>query len=348
MNIFIDSNILFQDYFFENKSNKNLLQYCKEGLLKIHMSEIVRLELRRQFEKEIKATNKELEKIQKNIARLKLEEDVKIISIENQLKKFDDFYNRLTNIDDFKILNYSNEFLPDIVNRAVNRIKPFTEEKSELKDAIIWKTYSFYVEQGKLDNCIFLTNNTSDFCTKKDKSNIHPELLVDTRRFKVVNSSFDFIKEYGPEIESPENKFQAYFKQVEINETFVLEVINDNFRKEIYNHVHARIDFLHPSDILDIDYIIDGQLIPYDIEIFDCAEIESEVLSDKALISGTVYVSCETEVLRYNPVRDPGEDQHTSVAEVAITYKIHFNFDLRQDEDYSEFEITDMEISSID
>lgn len=60
MNIFIDSNILFQDYFFENKSNKKLLEYCKEGLLKLYMSEIVRLELRRQFQKELESKNKEL------------------------------------------------------------------------------------------------------------------------------------------------------------------------------------------------------------------------------------------------------------------------------------------------
>lgn len=53
MNIFIDSNILYQDYFFENKSNKKLLEYCEEGLLNLYMSEIVKLELRRQFQKEI-------------------------------------------------------------------------------------------------------------------------------------------------------------------------------------------------------------------------------------------------------------------------------------------------------
>ena len=347
MNIFIDSNILFQDYFFENKSNKNLLQYCKEGLLKIYMSEIVRLELRRQFEKEIKATNKDLEKIHKNITRLKLGDDVKIISIENQLKKFDTFYRRLTD-NNFIILNYQNDFLPDIVHRAINRIKPFTEEKSELKDAIIWKTYSNFVEENVLDSCILLTNNTSDFCTKKDKSNVHPELLIDTKRFKVVNTSFHFIKEYGSEIESPENKFQAYFKQIEITEKFVSRVIKDNFQKEIYNNVHARIDFLHPSEVMDEDYIFDGQLVPYDVEIFDCEEIEFEILSDKALISGIVYASCETEVLQYNPVRDPGEDSHTSVAEVVITYMIQFNFDLRQSENYSDFEITDIEISSFD
>jgi hypothetical protein len=57
MNVFIDSNILFEDYFFENKSNKNLLEYCKEGLLYLYMSEIVRLELRRQFQKELESKN---------------------------------------------------------------------------------------------------------------------------------------------------------------------------------------------------------------------------------------------------------------------------------------------------
>ena len=67
MNIFLDSNILFQDYFFENKSNKKIIEYCKEGLVNVFMSEIVRLELKRQYEKEIITQNRELKKNNKRI-----------------------------------------------------------------------------------------------------------------------------------------------------------------------------------------------------------------------------------------------------------------------------------------
>ncbi|OEJ99172.1 hypothetical protein A8C32_08335 [Flavivirga aquatica] len=348
MNIFIDSNILYQDYFFENKSNKKLLEYCDEGLINLFMSEIVRLELRRQFQKEIEEKNRIIKKIIKGSKRLKLESEISEISISKQFTKFDKFYNKLKMYDNFCILKYKNDFLPDIVDRAINRRKPFTEEKSELKDAIIWKTYSEYVETNNSTDCILLTNNTSDFCEKKDKSKIHAELITDTNKFSVVNKSFEFIKNYASVLESPEHKFQAYVNQIDISQNFVLDIIRNNFEKIIEDKMHLKIDNLNPSDLISADYFFDGQLISYGCEILDCDEIEHEIISETALISGIVYASCEVEILEYNSVRDPGEDRHTSVAEKNVIFKIYFNFDMERDEVYSDFEITDLEISEID
>lgn len=347
MNIFIDSNILYQDYFFENKSNKKLLEYCNEGLLHLYMSEIVRLELRRQFQKELESKNKELQKLIKELNRLKVKQVAIIISTEEHLIKFDNFYKRLNSFNNFHILQYKNDFLPDIVERAINRKKPFTEEKSELKDAIIWKTYCDYVEFNNSSDCILLTNNTSDFCEKKDKSKIHLDLTNDTNKFSVINSSYDFIKNYANILESPDNKFLAYMTQIEINDNFVLEIITDNFKKNIEEALHSMIDNMHPSDISTTDYILDGQLISYGCEILECKDVEYEILNDTALISGIVYACCETEILKYNAAKDPGEDQYTNVDEVNVTFKVFFNFDMRKDDIYSDFEITDINVSSV-
>lgn len=345
ISVFIDSNILFEDYFFEHKSNKKLLDYCEEGLLRIYMSDVVRLELRRQYQKEIESKNLELNRIKKDSARLKLNDVLTPIDLDSQLKKFDDFYHGLILIDDFEILNAKNEYLPDIIHRAVNRIKPFSEEKSELKDAIIWKTYSEFVESGKMEDCILLTNNTSDFCQKKDKSAIHSVLAFDTARFYVINSAFQFIKEKAPTLESPESQFQAYIRQIEVTNEFALNAITENFEKQIEEQIHDRIDNLNPSDVLEKDYFFDGQLIPFGIEILECEDVEYEVFSETALVSGIVHVSCETEIWEYNAVRDPGEDRYSTVGEVWMYYKLYFNFDLKKDEVCADFEITDFELT---
>ncbi|MBK7129065.1 MAG: DUF4935 domain-containing protein [Crocinitomicaceae bacterium] len=345
MNIFIDSNILYQDYFFENKSNKKLLEYCKVGLLNLYMSEIVRLELRRQFQKELESKNKELQKLIKELKRLKIEQEINVISISENLNKFDTFYKRLNSSDHFFIVHYKNEFLPDIVDRAINRKKPFTEEKSELKDAIIWKTYSDFVETDQTSNCILLTNNTSDFCDKKDKSKIHSDLTIDTNKFSVINSSYDFIKTYATELESPDNQFLAYMNQMYVDDNFAFEIITSKFEKNIEEAIHKKVDSMHPSDIMDTDYLLDGQLISYGCEILECGDVEYEILNETALISGIVYACCEVEILEYNACRDPGEDPYTSINEVSVTFEIHFNFDMRKDQIYSDFEITDINLS---
>ncbi|QHC84711.1 hypothetical protein AS589_07880 [Empedobacter brevis] len=238
--------------------------------------------------------------------------------------------------------------MPDLIERAIYRKKPFTEEKSELKDAIIWKTYSHYVESNDTSDCILLTNNTSDFCSKQDKSRIHLDLEVDTTRFSVINKSFEFIKANATVLESPENKFQAYINQIEIDQVFVLNIIENNFEKIIESEIHKKIDNLHPSDILSNDYFFDGQMVAYGCEILDCEDIEYEVFGDTSLISGVVYASCEVEILQYNAARDPGEDRFSTIGERNVTFKVFFNFDLKMDEMYSDFEITDVEVNDID
>lgn len=348
MNIFLDSNVLYHDYFFENKSNKQLLDYCRNGLLNLYMSEIVRLELRRQFQKEIEEKNREIKKIIKDADRLRIESEMRVIDVVQQLAKFDRFYKQLNLNDNFNLLPYHNDFLPDLVDRAIHRRKPFTEEKSELKDAIIWKTYAKYVEDNDTADCILLTNNTSDFCARQDKSKIHPDLEYDSKRFSVINQAFDFIKSHGSTLESPENIFQAYVNQIVINEKFVLEILTKNFEKEIEDETHKKVDNLHPSDVLSDDYFFDGQMVAYGCDILECEDIEYEIFGDRALVSGLVYVSCEVEILQYNPVRDPGEDRYSCVGEKYLTFKVLFNFDLRKDEMSSEFEITDLEVSGID
>lgn len=347
MNIFIDSNILYQDYFFENKMNKVILNYCKQGLINLYMAEIVRLELRKQFLNEIENKNNEIRKIKKDSKRLKIDDSLTEIPIDIQLEKFDDFYKRLEKWDNYSILAYDNNYLPDIVDRAIYKRKPFTETKSELKDAIIWKTYYEYVEKNDTRDCILLTNNTSDFCTDKNKTEVHPDLLKDSNRFTVINKAFEFVKLHGPKIESPENKFLSYFNSIDLSNEFVKEVVYEKFEKFIQERVHKEIDSLHPNDILQKDYFLDGQLVPYGCEILDCEEIEYEVIGDRALISGILYASTEVEIWEYNSVRDPGEDRYTTIGEEDVIYKIHFNFDLRMEEEYSDFEITDINLNSM-
>jgi hypothetical protein len=251
-------------------------------------------------------------------------------------------------LSNFHKLSYRNDFLPDIVYKAINRKRPFTEEKTELKDALIWKTYADYVEKTDLNDCILLTNNTSDFCDSRDKQKIHPDLLKDTNKFTLINNSFSFIKEKATILESPDYQFQIYIDQIEIDNIFALFTIKNTFAKHIREAVIDHTNSLHPSDVLKQYYIFDGHVIGHEVDISECEEVEFDVLSSKALISGKLFVDCESEVFEYNANRDFGEDSHTAVADKYITYIIGFNFDLLLDGVCENFEITDLGIYTID
>jgi predicted nucleic acid-binding protein len=347
IHLFVDSNILFKDYFFETKSNKKLLQYCENELITIYISEIVKLELRRQFEKEIEAKNALIRKVNEDCKRLRIFNTYNEASLSKQLDIFDRFYNTLTSLENFHILPYKNDFLPDIVDRAINRKKPFTEEKTELKDAIIWKTYADYVETHNLEDCILLTNNTTDFAKGGDKLSIHPDLLKDTKRFTLINSSFQVIKVKSNILESPEYQFQSFISQIDVDDKLALFVINNYFSKEVSDLVREKANSLHPSDIIK-QYIIDGQVVSHEVTISECEDVEYDVLSNIALVSGKLYADCEVEILEYNASRDFGEESYSSIDDKIITYIIGFNFDLSTGSEYSNFEITDIDIYTID
>jgi hypothetical protein len=288
-----------------------------------------------------------LKKVSKIVNRLKFQIDIPEIDLNRELNRFDDFYNNLLTINNFYILKYRNDFLPDIVDRAINKRKPFTEEKSELKDAIIWKTYSDYVENIDIADCILLTNNISDFCQKNDKTKIHYELQKDTKKFNVINSSFEFLKLNATVLESPEYQFQTYMNQITIDEEYVFNLMCNNFEEELRGHVRDKIDKMHPSEIKSYNFIFDGQIIPYDIELVVCEEIDFEIFGDTALISGTIYINCDVEILEYKLVRDSGEDNYNFYDESIIQFKINFNFDFRQGEKVEYLEIMDIDVYDV-
>lgn len=349
MNVFIDSNILFEDYFFDNKSTKQILDYAQKGLITIYLSKIVFLELRRQYEKELEGWNAQIRKINKDTPRLLLSSGFGMINIPVQLAKFDEFYSDFEKrCDNFAILPYKNEYFPNIVDRAIRKSKPFTETKTELKDAIIWITYSEYVEQKYLSDCILLTNNVSDFCDKKDKSVVHKTLQVDTKKFVVVNSAFDFIKKYAPTIDSPEYIFEKYVDGLGIDNDFAFRNVRDNFDSIITTKVHEKINKLSASQIVSKnDSWFDGQLIGYDTELLYCEDVEYDVAGQRAIISGYLYLTCEVDALRYNPDRDPGEDSFIHEEEKNITFSVRFNFDMLQGEVCKDIEVLDIEIEDV-
>lgn len=350
INVFIDSNILYEDYFFENKSNNTLLEFCKEGTINIFMSEIVKLELRRQYEKEISEYLRQFNRLNKNSERLKINiKSPEFSKIEEYLDIFDSFYNDLNGNDNFHYLNFENEFLGDIVDRAINRKKPFTEQKTELKDAIIWKTYSKFVEDKNLEDCIFLTNNTNDFCVKNDKKKIHPDLEKDTTRFSVLNSSFEFIKINGTKLDSPEYRFQAYIEHFSLDDAYVYTAITEYFEKNVFDAISLKVDRLHPSEIFSgNDYYFDGYLQDYNSEIIECNNVDYEIIDDKALISGILLASSNVDVLEYNFAKDFGEDSYVSTGEHIFQFKIFFNFDFYEGESFKDFEITNIDLISVD
>lgn len=280
-----------------------------------------------------------------NARRLKIKEELEPFDVANHLKIFDSFYSTHFTRGNLFILPCKDEFLPEIVERAINKRKPFSESKSELKDALIWKTYYKFVESNKLSDCIFLTKNTSDFCGK-DKSKVHPDLLKDTDRFTVVNSTFEFIHLFGSEFAKPERKILAFVESTEIDNLFVHERIEKYFLDRIETKADRFIERMQPSDVFE-EVWMGGYVSGMYSDILDCENVEYKIVGAKASVYADVFVAYESEVYEYNSVRDKGEDHFNYSGEASLIFVMRISFEVDHDDNCSNFEISDFALHEV-
>lgn len=332
LNIFIDTCILHEDYFFHNKSNRQLFDYMKEGSVNIFMSDIVLRELRRHYELELEQANYEIEKLIKDAKRLQFQIEIEPLDKEAMLKRFDENYASLAAADYFEILYHSNDMLPTIVENAIYKNMPFfTDRKSEIKDNLIWMTYSAFVEKKQLNNCFLLSNNVTDFCDKDNHSIVHKKLRNDTERFTIYKSTADFLAVNASLIEKPKIEFRNYIEGLEINAEYVKRQLKDYFIDQIEEEIAIRIATETDYDLYPKhdDDLADGIRTHY-FDIDFCEDIKVEILNQRALISGTFYCIADFDLSKYN--FDPECPEQ-------LTITVEFNYDLLEDEQCDNLEM---------
>lgn len=196
MNIFLDTTVFNKgkDVFLNGLYNKMLLNIAKQNKFKIYISKVVLLEARRQYEAFITS---HVKNVKTAVGAFNLIPGIRHISltipkVEDAIKKFDEYYRHLETEGTVTIVDYSNDLLPTLVERAINRVKPFTEGKQEFRDAIIWLSYVKIAEEQELENCLFVTGNTTDYCDKHKE--LHLDLAKDSERFILYKDAYALVE----------------------------------------------------------------------------------------------------------------------------------------------------------
>lgn len=351
MDIFIDTSILYDDPFWQNSYNKALLDRAKKGKLKLHLSNVVTKELHRNYQKQIDEQLKQLNDASTTLNRKFSNSNISIAipNREELINNFKDFYTRLAEDDIMTIIPFENEYLTEIIERAVWRRKPFTESKTELKDTVIWLSYAKYANAKKIERPYFLTTNTNDFCKSAGKEvkvlEVHDDLKSDCDKFVVFKYTKDFISEVVEPLEA-ENK--SRFKEeakTRITDKFITDVVY-SYSHEIEEEVNKHIDkYYDARDIFKIDYFFTGYMSTrVNGWSTECEDLQIDTLDEYSLISGYIGLSVDVEAYEYNAGRDPGEDRHNYFGSKEIYVKAYFSFTIETDFTSTDFEITDVEV----
>ncbi len=332
MNIFVDTSVLYPDPFWKTNFYRELLDIITEKKVSLFMSNVVLMELEHNYKKIIEQEIVKLDKVSTQIDLYNIKSEPQpTIDIGESIKNFNKFYEDLVARGIIKILEYSNDMLPEIVSRAIIRKKPFTENKTELKDTIIWLTYAEYVEENNSQNCILLTNNITDFCdTEKAKNKIfeiHPELQQDTSKFKVYKTPKEIIQSEKKTLQFISQRFSVWLDEQDFSTEAILNLLIDNFEKEIIRKIEREYESIEPSDIFhNGDYYVTGFVSSGFYDIFEVDEVQVDNFNEQCIISGSVYISCEVEAYEYISVRDPGEDSQRFYGETTNIVLVNFSF----------------------
>jgi hypothetical protein len=261
-NIFLDTNILLPDPLFKSDFNSLLIKLVKEGKIKIYIPSIVFEELTNKYEQFLLEEVSNLHKYHQNIQKV-INQDIKLpeISVAECLTDFKTFYNLNFENGFFHNLEYKNHILPELVKRSINRIKPFSNNKQEFRDCIIWLTIVEEIKTNNLKENFFLTNNVHDFYDES-KENIHKDLQNDCKEIKPHKSVKEFVIKQKELLRLKEiYEFEKWVEEQHINNFYLQTAIKgslwdsvqgklyDNLRKydigKIYNN--NLIGFLSPA-----------------------------------------------------------------------------------------------------
>jgi hypothetical protein len=349
--VFLDTSILFNDPFWQGNYAKQLRKAAYDSKVKIYISDVVILELKRNFEKSIDKEIFDINKVNQNL--LKITRGFSPYEPPNKEKlisEFNNFYEVFGKKSFHKILNYNNDIMPIIVEKAINRKKPFTESKTELKDAIIWETYKQYIKHNGLNHCFLITSNTTDFCNpEKVKEKffvLHDDLHKECDKIKISTSFQNFVKENYDFLYYPEIEFKKWIEEENIDEDYVYRLLWDNANDKVSNEIQYHIEKLDADDFFkDQNFSIIGGYLDFgDINWYRCSDIEVDINGAYAIVSGNLQVSCNIQAYGYNSVRDEDDEKYPFLGEDDFSFELSFNFIISKEKQFDDFEITDVYI----
>lgn len=301
MFLYLDSNIIYMDFFFSKPDTLILLDTLEKNGGKIFISDIVLQESKNNLSKKLNELKENIESNAQdffkhaNVETHDFESTI-FFDVESSIERFEKRINELAEQHLLEIIDHNDVdakfFLDDIIYRSLNNIKPFKDKKEEFKDTVIWKTYVEHVKKQSPSNFFFISNNKSDFYNDSPKKGdrvqevyFHEDLLKDTSllqpfltiqsflrssQFEEISSRFsdDIIMgvEYTPDPERPLKESLAKFQDDPVYfKNYLLSKVGES---SILREVKKNIRFqLSQEDFSDIAFDFTPLLNLTDIKI---------------------------------------------------------------------------------
>jgi rRNA-processing protein FCF1 len=176
MNIVLDSNIIFDNWYLTGPNITVLQRHIKLGGSKLFIPEIVILEVKNLFKKRITQYAQSVKELNNLLSGLN--KNVAFHDIDKMLELYDKALAKRLEALKAKTPTYNDIPQKNVASRALSQRKPFAESGKGYKDTLIWETILQRIADPK-DKTFFITKNHKDFASEKHTKKLHPHLLDD-------------------------------------------------------------------------------------------------------------------------------------------------------------------------
>lgn len=257
MIIFIDTNILFNNWHLNNANFQFLFNYLENTNSILAISELVCQEIDNKFYIELENLKKGFDSnLKKGNSLLNKEINFDNNSLETTYR-FKDIVNLKTkNVEFYDYSTISNLLL---VDRALKKVKPFKDEDKGFRDSLIWLSFLSYIKKKGNHKIAFINNNSSDFLNS-EKTDLNESLRNDLKsqgidnEFKIYDSIRNFIeKEVG--FKHTYTKSTILEEFIYPNELLIEKMLQDYINSQSVKWFDETIKS-HTANFQNTDYII--------------------------------------------------------------------------------------------
>jgi len=295
MDVIIDTNIIRGGNFFRSSKFNILFDFLKKTSSKIVLPQIVKEESISIYRNNVSSKLKEVEKNTKLLANICFSsiEMPLDIDVDKEVNSYLDYIDDLKKDDLLYEISYTDDFLHEIVHRAINRIKPINANGQQFRDVILWLSIKKLLKEPSMISAAFISNDTGEF-TSSDKANLHPDLekeIIDEDISLIYYTSLNhFIEKHAEKIEYITKEWIIS----EIEKFEMIDLIESYFLKkgeaEIIQFSERGVAYAYSLDItIDKDFINFYEYEMTDGNIFLFIHLNGEMQIEMGFEDGQIH-----------------------------------------------------------
>ena len=152
------------------------------------------------------------------------------------------------------LIEYDPMMLEESVRRAINKIRPCSEKKEEFRDTLLWLTVLNAAKTQDEKNIIFISDNTSDFCSNNNQ--LHPDLINDLKTNDVQVYYFQtieaFIEKYADKINKLTDSVVEQYLYSNNIELEIFKILDSSiYRNIIQRFLERKYDDIDDLELID-------------------------------------------------------------------------------------------------